>query len=203
MAEKGVEGATIHEITAAADVGFGSFYNHFESKDAIYTAVVDWVFEEFADALDRLASNISDPAEAIAVSVRHTLLRARREPVWANFLIREGLSTQALRRGLGPRLLRDIRRGIAAKRFAVVDPLTSFLSAGGTVLCSIALELQYGSPLQSAALTELGSRSGNLPERAATVLLQILKLGRAEADRIAYRPLPTVELHGNPSASRR
>ena len=36
MAQKGMEGVAINEITEAADVGFGSFYNHFESKEAIY-----------------------------------------------------------------------------------------------------------------------------------------------------------------------
>jgi hypothetical protein len=125
--------------------------------------------------------------------VRHTLLRARREPVWAKFLVREGFSARALHHGLGLRLFRDIRKGIAAKRFAVVDPLISFLSAGGTVLGSMAIELQLGTLLQAAALKELGFSADRLPERAATVLLQTLKLGRAEADRIANRPLPTVE----------
>jgi AcrR family transcriptional regulator len=193
MAEKGVEGVAINEITEAADVGFGSFYNHFESKEAIYIAVVDWVFEEFADALDRVTSNITDPAEGISVSVRHTLLRARREPVWGRFLIREGFSARVLHRGLGLRLLRDIQRGIAAKRFSVSDPLISFLALGGTVLGSMATELLFRSPLQAAHLKNLGFSAENIPERAATVLLQALKLGRAEADRIANRPLPTVE----------
>src|SRR5262245_42665756 len=36
IAERGVDGVAINEITEAADVGFGSFYNHFESKDAIH-----------------------------------------------------------------------------------------------------------------------------------------------------------------------
>src|SRR5690349_18112328 len=36
MAEKGMEGVAINEITETGDVGFGSFYNHFESKEAIY-----------------------------------------------------------------------------------------------------------------------------------------------------------------------
>ena len=81
MAEKGMEAVAINEITEAADVGFGSFYNHFESKEAIYAALLDWVFEEFGDALDRLVRDIADPAEVISVCVRHTMLRARREPV--------------------------------------------------------------------------------------------------------------------------
>src|SRR5688572_173446 len=90
--ERGVDAVAINEITEAADVGFGSFYNHFASKEAIYEAVVDWVFEDFADALDRLVSDIADPAEVVSVCVRHTLLRAQREPVWGHFLIREGYS---------------------------------------------------------------------------------------------------------------
>ncbi|MBV8047377.1 MAG: TetR/AcrR family transcriptional regulator, partial [Paludibacterium sp.] len=95
MADKGMEGVTINEITEAADVGFGSFYNHFESKEAIYAALTEWVFEAFADRLDRLVRHLEDPAEVIAVCTRHTLLRARREPVWGRFLLREGFSTLA------------------------------------------------------------------------------------------------------------
>src|SRR5258708_39986734 len=36
MAERGMEGVAVNEITEAADVGFGSFYNHFESKESIF-----------------------------------------------------------------------------------------------------------------------------------------------------------------------
>jgi AcrR family transcriptional regulator len=191
MAEKGMEGVAINEITQAADVGFGSFYNHFESKEAIYSALVKTVFEEFADALDLLVGDIADPAEGLSVAVRHTLLRAQREPVWGRFLIREGFSMRALHRGLGLRLLRDVQKGIAAKRFSVADPMMSFISVSGTLLTSITAELQFASPVGGQVLTlqELGFNGDRLPERAAAILLQILGLGRAEADRIAHRPL--------------
>src|SRR5579872_6970674 len=56
MAVKGMEGVAINEITEAADVGFGSFYNHFESKETIYSAVVEWLFEEFGNRLDQLTA---------------------------------------------------------------------------------------------------------------------------------------------------
>jgi AcrR family transcriptional regulator len=146
MAERGMEGVAINEITEAADVGFGSFYNHFESKEAIYATLVDNVFEEFAKVLDRLAVGIADPAEVVAVSVRHTVLRARQDPVWGRFLIREGFSAPALNRGLAQRLLRDIRNGMAAKRFVVADPFVGYLAVGGTVLSAIAAELNYVAP---------------------------------------------------------
>lgn len=195
MAEKGMEGVAINEITEAADVGFGSFYNHFESKEAIYATLVDNVFEEFADMLDRLASGIADPAEVIAVSVRHTVLRARRDPVWGRFLIREGFSAQMISRGLGQRLLRDIGNGIAAKRFVVADPFIGFLAVGGTVLSAIAAELNFVAPGAPAAgvLEEYGFSGEHFPERTAAMLLQTLGLKRAEAEKVAARRLPVVE----------
>jgi len=195
MAEKGMEGVAINEITEAADVGFGSFYNHFESKEAIYATLVDNVFEEFANMLDRLAGGITDPAEVVAVSVRHTVLRARHDPVWGRFLICEGFSARAMSRGLGQRLLRDIGNGIAAKRFVVADPFIGFLAVGGTVLCAIAAELNFVAPGANAAgvLKELGFSGEHFPERTAAMLLQTLGLKRAEAEKIAARPLPIVD----------
>lgn len=197
MAERGMEGVAINEITEAADVGFGSFYNHFESKEAIYAALVDAVFEDFADALDRAVADIEDPAEVIAIATRHTLLRARREPIWGQFLIRESISVRALHRGLGLRLLRDVQAGIAAKRFKVADPLMSFITVSGTVLSSIAAELQFAFPLgpRAATMKELGFNSDHLSERAATSVLQTLGLSRAEAEEIARRPLAAADWH--------
>src|SRR5271165_142650 len=201
MAEKGMEGVAINEITEAADVGFGSFYNHFESKEAIYAALLDRVFEEFGDALDHLVRDVADPAEVISVCVRHTLLRARREPVWGQFLIREGFSAKALQRGLGQRLLRDIEKGVKAKRFPTDDILIMCMSAGGTVLASISVELEFRSSQekQPVQLKRLGFSADSLPERTAAILLRTLGLDQAEAETIARRPLPSIAPEAKPT----
>ena len=195
MSQRGMAGVAINEITEAADVGFGSFYNHFESKEAIYAAVLDWVFADFADAMEKDVGAIADPAEIIAVSTRYTMMRALREPVWGQFLVREGFSARSVDNGLGRRLLRDIRNGIAAKRLSVPDPLLTFVSVGGTILGAISVGLQLASSQQpqSSILKELGSNPEGLPERAATKVLEALGLGRAEAQKIANRPLPAPE----------
>ncbi|MBV8284968.1 MAG: TetR/AcrR family transcriptional regulator [Candidatus Eremiobacteraeota bacterium] len=181
MAERGAEGVTVSEITEAADVGFGSFYNHFESKDAIYRALVDTVFDEFADWLDAVLKDVNDPAEVVSASVRHTILRAKREPVWGLFLIREGFSPDAIDRGLGQRLIRDIKKGLAAERFADGDVFMYFVAVSGTVLASI------------AATSSIAHRfsTKDLPERCAATVLQTLGVERTEADEIARRPLPS------------
>jgi AcrR family transcriptional regulator len=193
MAEKGMEGVAINEITEAADVGFGSFYNHFESKEAIYAALLDRVFGQFGVALDRLVQDIADPAEVVSVSARHVLLKSRRERVWGQFLVREGLSPNALafEHSLGERILRDIEKGVKAKRFPADDVLMMWISAGGTVLAAVFVELQSASP--QAEVKRQGFDSDGLPERTAAAVLRILGLDRAEAKAISRRPLPSIE----------
>jgi AcrR family transcriptional regulator len=204
MAEKGMEGVAINDITETADVGFGSFYNHFESKEAIYAAVLEWVFEDFANAMEGVLSEISDPAEIIAISTRYTMMRALREPVWGQFLVREGFSVRSVDHGLGRRLMRDIRKGIGAKRLNVADPLMSFVSVAGTTLGAISVGLQLAAPPgeQSTTLKELGSNLDRLPERVATMALHALGLGRAEAEKIASRPLPELQVSAFSQESR-
>ncbi|NUY00463.1 TetR/AcrR family transcriptional regulator [Paraburkholderia youngii] len=193
VAQKGMDGVTITEITNAANVGFGSFYNYFDSKEGIFAALVEWLFEEFAGTLDRLAAGLPDPAEAVAVSVRHTLLRAYREPVWGQLLIREGLSTRVLSRGLGQRLLRDTKRGISERRFMVADELMCVFSVIGTVVAGVAAELHFSgfSKQTVRARKTLRSRHDKFAESTAAMVLQAFGIKRAEAEKIARRPLPS------------
>ena len=193
MADKGMEGVAINEITEKADVGFGSFYNHFESKEAIHDAVTGWVFESFADALDRMQAEVTDPAEVIAISVRHTLLRARREPVWGRFLLRVGQTPRAMTRGLGARLMRDMQLGLSSKRFTADDLMMCFLAIGGLVLTAISAQLQLGrggDPKAREIARHLGLSDEALAERTAATVLKLLGLKAREAETIANRPLP-------------
>ncbi|VVD75537.1 TetR family transcriptional regulator [Pandoraea eparura] len=193
VAAKGVEHVAINEITESADVGFGSFYNHFESKDALHAALFDWVFEAFGEQLDALVSGLSDPAEVVAVSVRHTLIRAHSDPMWGNFVIKEGFSERALEDGLGRRLKRDSEAGIAAGRFAVADPFMCHVSVSGIVLAAIAAELSLVPNGRSGGERhpERDPEEERFAERAAVVVLQALGLDRNEAECVARRPLPS------------
>ena len=59
------------EITQAADVGMGSFY-HFDSKEQLFEAVLNEIFDRFGALLDRLQP-VDDPAETFARSFRLTV----------------------------------------------------------------------------------------------------------------------------------
>ncbi len=41
------------EITQAADVGMGSFYNHFDSKEQLFQAAINEVLDAHGALLDR------------------------------------------------------------------------------------------------------------------------------------------------------
>ena len=47
IAEGRGERASIQEITEAADIGFGSFYNHFESKEQLFETASSEVLERW------------------------------------------------------------------------------------------------------------------------------------------------------------
>ena len=46
MGQAGVDGTSIAEITDHADLGFGTFYNYFKSKDYIAINVLDAVIDD-------------------------------------------------------------------------------------------------------------------------------------------------------------
>ncbi len=199
MAERGMAGVAINEITEAADVGFGSFYNHFESKEAIHSAVVDEVLTRFGEALSRISEMLDDPAEILAASIRYVALRAREDPLWGRFLVRNAFPLRNMSRGMGQYLLRDLQRGVDAGRFQSDDPLITLLTVGGTAAGAIAAELELaakGGTVRRMA-KQLGFEVESIPERAAAAALRVLGVPAAEADEIARRPLPAIELpHG-------
>jgi AcrR family transcriptional regulator len=183
MARKGVGATSIQEITDTADVGFGSFYNHFASKEEIADAVMEEAVESFGIAADRLAEVIDDPAEVLAASVRHAVHKATEDEAWGWFLVRSTLvRAGALERGLGQRLARDVAIGVKAGRFHAEDALFATAAAGGAVLAVIAGRLH-------------GEIDGAAAERTAAVILRLLGLPPKEARAIARRPLPAIEDH--------
>src|SRR5579871_2418042 len=62
--------ASIQEITETADIGFGSFYNHFSSKEELFQTASEEVLEAWAQMLDAVCAGIEDPAEVFALSLR-------------------------------------------------------------------------------------------------------------------------------------
>jgi AcrR family transcriptional regulator len=177
LAETGESTASIQEIAERADVGFGSFYNHFETKTALFDAAVADALEEFGQLFDGLTEGIEDPAERFAASVRLTLRLAAFHPEITQIMRLRGLVHLHEDIGLSPRALRDLTSGRESGRFKIEDPAIALSAVGGAML----------GLLQLNAVTELDDHTG---EQMAELILRMLGIPVDEARELAARPLP-------------
>jgi AcrR family transcriptional regulator len=122
------------EITQAADVGMGSFYNHFDSKEQLFEAAVTEVLDAHGALLDEFTASIDDPAETFATSFRLTGRLFRRRPQESQILLANGMALLNSDRGLAPRARRDVAAAVAAGRFTVEDVELALAVAGGALL---------------------------------------------------------------------
>jgi len=170
------------EITQAADVGMGSFYNHFQSKEELFDAAVADVLDTHGALLDALTASIDDPAETFACSFRLTGRLFRRRPQESQILLSNGLSLMSSERGLAPRALRDIKAAAKAGRFHVDDARLALSVAGGALL-GLGKLLQDEPERDDAAAAD----------RVTEDVLRLFGLSTAEAHEICQRPLPDID----------
>jgi AcrR family transcriptional regulator len=172
--------ASIQEITEAADVGFGSFYNHFTSKTALFETAVEDVLEETGELLDRLGSALDDPAAEFAQSVRLATRIGRTHPEVARILVGHAMFYMDSERGLAPRALRDIRAGIKTGRFHIDNPKLALAATAGALVAT--LHMMLTDP-------EIAD-DDTVGDQLAENLLKMFGLPGDEAHALATTPLP-------------
>ena len=172
----------VQEISQAADVGVGSFYNHFDSKEELFAVAVNEVLDAHGALLDALTATVEDPAETFASSFRLTGRLFRRRPEECRIVLNHALALISSDRGLAPRAKRDIAAAAAAGRFRIADPELAMAVAGG-------------------ALMGLGQLLSDQPERddaeatdkVTEDVLRIFGLSAKEARRLCQLPLPDLD----------
>ena len=169
------------EITQAADVGMGSFYNHFESKEHLFRAAVDEALEAHGEMLDELTTGSDDPAEVFARSFRVTGRLHRIHPELSRVILSEGASLISSEFGLAPRARRDLGAAAAAGRFTFHDQdLALALVAGATIGLA---QLLHDQP---------GRNDADATDRITEDLLRTFGLASGEARRLCGLPLPDI-----------
>lgn len=171
------------EITQLADVGMGSFYNHFDSKEELFEAAVADVLDSYGAVLDSLTIGMDDPAETFAASFRLTGRFFRRRPLESLILMANWPRLITSDRGLAPRALRDIKEAVAAGRFTVDDPELALAVASGILL-------GLGTLLQRDTTRDDGATADAVTED----LLRMFGMSAAQAHKVCSRPLPEVTL---------
>ncbi|HEV8560502.1 MAG TPA: TetR/AcrR family transcriptional regulator [Actinophytocola sp.] len=181
IAEGRGERASIQEITEAADIGFGSFYNHFESKDELFRTASEEVLERWGQMIDRACADLDDPAEVFATSIRISGRLGWTHPDLARFITGAGLDLLDIPRGLAPRALRDIKLGQAAGRFTVPHADIALGAVAGGLLGLLRVHQHHPEQIDETAVDQL-----------AEAILRMLGVPAREAKRIAVRELPDI-----------
>lgn len=177
MAEKGVAAATMLEIAESADVGAGTVYNYFKSKDELAVAVLETLMHELALRIEKVTDTFEDPAQVYAFGIRTVLETAIGDERWAQMLHRSEVIADAMFRVMGPFAMRDMRQASQAGRFAVANA-----------------ELVWRLTTHALIGACLGITTGQLPasiaEQVIVRLLCMTGIGLNEAVELAARPRP-------------
>lgn len=187
FARQGVDATRINEITDEADVGFGSFYNHFRSKEEIVDAVLAETLAAQGQAVADLTRDLTDPAEVVATAHRHFVELAGRDPDWGRLLVRLDASHNLIVEALGPFAERDIEWGVKAGRFRVANSRMAMLGAGGALLAVMREVLAGRAPKNAARLHAEG-------------VLRLLGLPPDEAAEVAGRAVPRFGAQTQPAS---
>lgn len=174
---------SIQLITDEADVGFGSFYNHFSSKAELFETAIAETLEEHAAWLERLLADETDPAAVFATSMRLTGRLVRSRPQVAQVMMGSPFSLLQADLGHAPHALRDITAAAEAGRFRVDDPAVALACTAGALLASMRLCILVPDASEETI--------GTIVDGAAANVLRMFRVDEAEVKRLVGLPLPS------------
>jgi AcrR family transcriptional regulator len=177
MARKGIDAATMSEIADLADVGAGTVYNYFASKDDLATRVMEEVMDRLAKRIEAVTDTFDDPGQVYAFGIRNVMKAATTDLRWRWLLRRSEVIADAMYRVMGPYAIRDLRTAVAAGRYRVEDAEMAWRQATHAIVGF------------SLAVCDGKLQPGKIDE-AVVNLLGMVGVPRDEAWEIARRPCP-------------
>jgi AcrR family transcriptional regulator len=186
MVERDPAEVSIQEITEAADVGFGSFYNHFPSKRELFDLAVASVAAEHRAMIERATAGLTDPAEVLAVAVRITARFPRTHPTLAKVIDRVGVAYP------GAYPISELRHARDVGRLCFDDDEVAFACVGGSVLSvlhgGLTADENADENADAAGRADVDERA----DRLAVGLLRMFGLVEGDARKVVSRPLPSL-----------
>jgi AcrR family transcriptional regulator len=107
FAERGYSNVTVENITEAADVGKGTFFNYFESKDQVLGVMAEIQLGKAAEALARVA----DSKQTIHAVLHRLFLRLAEEPGRSPELARTIISSFLASKGVRQLIACNMQKG--------------------------------------------------------------------------------------------
>lgn len=134
FAARGLQG-TIQDIAREAGVNVGTIYRYFESKEAVFTAMLhEWIAQAFVDHQNQILKGGGRPLRDVLRAIGNRAYRFFQTPEYGTLVqVMFGAASRYPRQAelfyrevilqVGLRVAGLIREGIAAGEFRPVDPL--------------------------------------------------------------------------------
>jgi AcrR family transcriptional regulator len=180
FAQKEMDAVTIDDIIAAAGVARGTFYNYFQTREDVLRAVAASLSDAMNQQVWAQSTDISDPAERLAIAMRQFLHQARRDATWGWVIVRIGLVAAPLSETIERGVMSDLEAGIRLNRFQA-DSIQS------------AMDLVLGTGLMAMRSILEGHTAPNHPEQITKLILKTLGVPDAEAQAIAFKDLEPLQ----------
>jgi AcrR family transcriptional regulator len=184
MSERGIDSATMQEIAELADVGAGTVYSYFKSKDDLAIAVMERLMYDLALRIEAVTNSFTDPAQVYAFGVRAVVEAATSDLRWKQLLYRSEVIADAMHRRMGPFAIRDLENATKAGRFKVKNASLTFKMAAHAIV-GACLSITHGDfP----------------PESIEDIVVRVLcmtGIGEAEAAELANRERPPLPIEGS------
>lgn len=173
IAEKGEDAATTQDFMEKAGVSRGTFYNTFDAKKGVLTAVADHLMDSLNAQIIRESEDIENADERLAWILHRVLEGASRDPNWAHALLVAvwrnapnvvGETTMGY-------LLADLNLGRDQGFFAPMDDAVSASIIFGSMLFGMraVLDRQYGSEQKRLLVSQVLVALGDQQLRASKV----------------------------------
>lgn len=135
VAEKGLEALKITDVTTMADLANGTFYNHFEDKDAILREAAYGIAGEISRQLDADMERITDAPTRVVTATARFISIVIATPDWAAVMLASTDHLPQMRAQVAQFLRYDLELGIVQGKFDVemspflVDQVMSLIAA--------------------------------------------------------------------------
>lgn len=178
FARLGPDAPTINDFTAEAGVVRGTFYNYFETREELLSAVASKVSDELLERTLAIRS-LPDPADRVGCSVRTFVRLAATDRTWGWVIVRIALVAAPLGTSMRSYLAEDVRAGLASGRFRVAS-------------AQAAADMILGAGLMGMRSVLRGEANESHAESMAQAVLS--GLGVKDAAIIAHRSLDAAAL---------
>ncbi|MDO8422511.1 MAG: TetR/AcrR family transcriptional regulator [Parvibaculum sp.] len=171
VAEKGMEALKITDVTTAADVANGTFYNHFEDKDEILREAAFAIVVEVSQKLDADMAGIEDGPTRVVTATAQFIEIVVDAPDWAAVVLGGTDHVPQLREDADTYLRADLERGVAQGKFDV--EVTSLLVDQILALIAVAMRTQLK-----------GGRDTKVTSQVCESILRLLGVSGAKARKV-------------------